>query len=147
MYGNLCHNSILLTRFLFTCSLMLHVTIIQTFQALKSEASVAVSVKGESPSGVLGTRGGALGSIDIPLLIYFALWYVGNYFVSRKKSLLHYFFMFSCTGVILCRHYIMLEQQCVNTNSYRHISISMCNRICMESYSLISLILHLFFSF
>ena len=30
--------------------------------------------------------GGGLGSIDVPLLIYFALWYVGNYFVSNIFS-------------------------------------------------------------
>ena len=31
--------------------------------------------------------GGALGSIDIPLLIYFALWYLGNYYYNITNKL------------------------------------------------------------
>eukprot|EP00986_Skeletonema_menzelii_P007152 scaffold2779_cov149-Skeletonema_menzelii.AAC.4 len=43
-----------------------------------------------SSSDAIQTRGGgALGGIDVPLLIYFALWYVGNYYynISNKLAL------------------------------------------------------------
>mmetsp|Transcript_6806 Transcript_6806/g.16208 ORF Transcript_6806/g.16208 Transcript_6806/m.16208 type:complete len:397 (+) Transcript_6806:25-1215(+) len=58
------------------------------FTALKSEA--ALTAKGESSGGVLKTRGGGgFGSLDVPLLIYFVLWYVGNYFynLTNKRAL------------------------------------------------------------
>ena len=34
-------------------------------------------------TGVKGGSSGGLG-IDIPLLLYFALWYLGNYYVSKE---------------------------------------------------------------
>lgn len=42
---------------------------------------------GADSSDALGKRGGALGGIDIPLLIYFGLWYVGNYFYNITNKL------------------------------------------------------------
>lgn len=49
---------------------------------------------GETAAGseALESRGGAAattessGGIDVGLLIYFALWYVGNYYVSDEKQ-------------------------------------------------------------
>mmetsp|Transcript_17707 Transcript_17707/g.20156 ORF Transcript_17707/g.20156 Transcript_17707/m.20156 type:complete len:391 (+) Transcript_17707:177-1349(+) len=47
--------------------------------ALKSDAS--------GSDGAIQQRGGALSGIDIPLLIYFLLWYVGNYFYNITNKL------------------------------------------------------------
>jgi len=48
--------------------------------ALQSEAASGDAMK---------TRGGALGGIDIPLMLYFFFWYLGNYFynVTNKMAL------------------------------------------------------------
>ena len=35
-----------------------------------------------SSDNALATRGGGLGGIDIPLLLYFLFWYVGNYYYN-----------------------------------------------------------------
>ena len=55
--------------------------------ALRSTSALASS----SDSGAMSTRGGggALSGIDIPLLCYFALWYLGNYYynISNKLAL------------------------------------------------------------
>ena len=45
-------------------------------QALNSAAAES------SSSEALKVRGGSSGGIDVGLLIYFALWYLGNYYVS-----------------------------------------------------------------
>lgn len=35
----------------------------------------------------IATKGGGfLGGVDVPLLLYFFFWYVGNYYVSDKIS-------------------------------------------------------------
>ena len=50
----------------------------------------STALSSSSDSGAMSTRGGgALGSIDIPLLCYFALWYLGNYYynISNKLAL------------------------------------------------------------
>lgn len=46
--------------------------------ALQSEAAGGDAVK---------TRGGALGGLDIPLMLYFAFWYLGNYFYNITNKL------------------------------------------------------------
>ncbi len=49
-----------------------------------SSSAVAAS----SSDDVMSTRGGsALGGIDIPLAIYFVLWYVGNYYYNITNKL------------------------------------------------------------
>jgi len=40
-----------------------------------------------SSSEVMETRGGALGGLDIPLLLYFLFWYVGNYMYNITNKL------------------------------------------------------------
>ena len=44
-------------------------------------AASAVATGGSSSEG-LSTRGGGIGGIDVPLLIYFGLWYLGNYYYN-----------------------------------------------------------------
>jgi len=46
--------------------------------ALQSEASSGDALK---------TRGGALGGIDVPLMLYFVFWYLGNYFYNITNKL------------------------------------------------------------
>ena len=58
--------------------------------ALRSTSSALAS---SSDSGAMSTRGGgggaSLSNIDVPLLCYFALWYLGNYYynISNKLAL------------------------------------------------------------
>ena len=51
----------------------------------------STALASSSDSGAMSTRGGggALSGIDIPLLCYFALWYLGNYYynISNKLAL------------------------------------------------------------
>ena len=52
----------------------------------------STALASSSDSGAMSTRGGgggALSNIDIPLLCYFALWYLGNYYynISNKLAL------------------------------------------------------------
>ena len=50
----------------------------------------ATSMAASSSDGAMSTRGGGgLANIDIPLLSYFALWYIGNYYynISNKLAL------------------------------------------------------------
>lgn len=53
--------------------------------------SSAVACASADESSAMSTRGGggALGGFDVPLLIYFALWYLGNYYynISNKLAL------------------------------------------------------------
>lgn len=49
---------------------------------VKVAASSSSAVESGGSDGGLGK--GFLGSLDIPLLSYFALWYIGNYLVSSK---------------------------------------------------------------
>jgi len=57
----------------------------------KREMSLrATSMAASSSDGAMSTRGGGgLANIDIPLLSYFALWYIGNYYynISNKLAL------------------------------------------------------------
>merc|ERR1711935_1247080 len=46
--------------------------------ALQSEAASGDAIK---------TRGGALGSVDVPLMLYFLFWYLGNYFYNITNKL------------------------------------------------------------
>merc|ERR1719157_159719 len=46
------------------------------------------ALQSEAASGdVLKTRGGALGGVDIPLMLYFFFWYLGNYFYNITNKL------------------------------------------------------------
>ena len=55
--------------------------------ALRATSSSAVATQ-SSGSDVMSTRGGGgLGNIDVPLLIYFALWYLGNYYYNITNKL------------------------------------------------------------
>lgn len=51
-----------------------------------SSSAVAAS---PDDAALSAPRGGGLGSLDVPLLVYFALWYLGNYFynISNKLAL------------------------------------------------------------
>ena len=48
-------------------------------------ASASAVATGSSSEG-LSTRGGGIGGIDIPLLVYFGLWYLGNYYYNIVSS-------------------------------------------------------------
>jgi len=55
-----------------------------------STTSLSAAAASASSSDAIQTRGGgALGGLDIPLMIYFLLWYVGNYYynISNKLAL------------------------------------------------------------
>lgn len=56
----------------------------------KREMSLRATTMAASSDGAMSTRrGGGLAGIDIPLLSYFALWYIGNYYynISNKLAL------------------------------------------------------------
>ena len=56
----------------------------------KREMSLRATSMAASSDGAMSTRGGGgLAGIDIPLLSYFALWYIGNYYynISNKLAL------------------------------------------------------------
>mmetsp|Transcript_6368 Transcript_6368/g.12955 ORF Transcript_6368/g.12955 Transcript_6368/m.12955 type:complete len:119 (+) Transcript_6368:119-475(+) len=40
-----------------------------------------------STSKALSSRGGGMGGIDIPLMLYFLFWYVGNYYYNITNKL------------------------------------------------------------
>jgi len=44
-------------------------------------AAASAVATGSSSEG-LSTRGGGIGGMDVPLLIYFGLWYLGNYYYN-----------------------------------------------------------------
>eukprot|EP00956_Cyclotella_meneghiniana_P011162 scaffold15635_cov76-Cyclotella_meneghiniana.AAC.4 len=51
----------------------------------KSTSTTALAAT--SSDNALATRGGGLGGIDIPLLLYFLFWYVGNYYYNITNKL------------------------------------------------------------
>ena len=51
----------------------------QPHEAAPVPAAAATS---SSTSDVIATRGGAMGGLDIPLILYFLFWYVGNYYYN-----------------------------------------------------------------
>ena len=49
---------------------------------------MALKASASSSSDAMSTRGGsALSKIDIPLVVYFALWYLGNYYYNITNKL------------------------------------------------------------
>jgi solute carrier family 35 protein E1 len=53
-----------------------------------SAVAVASSTSSSSDDGIMSRRGGAsLAGIDIPLISYFALWYLGNYYYNITNKL------------------------------------------------------------
>ncbi|EED86405.1 hypothetical protein THAPSDRAFT_bd1154 [Thalassiosira pseudonana CCMP1335] len=52
-------------------------------------AAASTSTEGTASLALSSRGGGALGNIDVPLLTYFALWYLGNYYynISNKLAL------------------------------------------------------------
>jgi solute carrier family 35 protein E1 len=57
--------------------------------SLESESSMALSATASAAnSDAIKTRGGsALGGVDIPLMLYFLFWYVGNYYYNITNKL------------------------------------------------------------
>jgi len=49
--------------------------------------SMALAESSSSSGEVMETRGGALGGLDIPLMLYFLFWYVGNYMYNITNKL------------------------------------------------------------
>lgn len=49
-------------------------------------ASASAVASGSSSEG-LSARGGGIGGLDIPLLVYFGLWYLGNYYYNITNKL------------------------------------------------------------
>jgi len=56
---------------------------------VKGRAPSALAAASASADGALSAPrgGGALGNVDVPLLIYFALWYLGNYYYNITNKL------------------------------------------------------------
>lgn len=49
--------------------------------------STAVAAEDGGSAALPALRGGGLASVDVPLLIYFGLWYLGNYYYNLSNKL------------------------------------------------------------
>ncbi len=69
-----------------TFPLILSVThFLVNFQVLNAESTAAAS---SSTSKALSSRGGGMGGVDVPLMLYFLFWYVGNYYYNIVSSII-----------------------------------------------------------
>jgi len=52
-----------------------------------TSTALAATATATSSSDAIQTRGGGLGGVDIPLMLYFFFWYVGNYYYNITNKL------------------------------------------------------------